>query len=197
MKKITATLLCLMLVLALVGCGTQAQESNEITALYDEGYLCSLTSYDETSWSGIFQKDGSWDTVYLVTAAMTAEQYEAYSAIGFDDEEYETKQIKLLGQLTDVTVTDISDKVPTQEELDSYVGMTMGELEDTGFEKTGYMGDPETGYEFFFDGPEYSLTVSTEEGSAIDDLDNYSENDLRELKIGGVEFTGFSFNILG
>ncbi len=195
MKKITAMLLCLMMVLALVGCG--AQENKEITALFDEGYTCSLTSYDETSWSGIFQKDGAWDTVYLVTAAMTTKQYEGYSAIGFDDENYETKQMELLGRLADVTVTDITDKVPTQEELDSYVGMTMGELEDAGFEKTGYMGDPGMGYEFFFDGSEYTLTVSPEDGEALDDLDNYSENDLSAIRIGVVEFTGFSFNILG
>ena len=195
MKKITAMLLCLMMVLALVGCG--AQESNEITALFDEGYEATLTTYDETSWTGIFQKDGSWDTVYMVKAAMTEKQYADYEAIGWDDEKCDEKKAAILGQLSDVVVTDITDKVPAQEELDSYIGMTMGDLEDAGFESTGYVGDPETGYEFFYDGPAYSLTVTPEEGSTVNDLDDYSTNDLRAIKIGAVEFTGFSFNLLG
>ena len=198
MKKITAMLLCLMMALALVGCGEQESNgSNEITALFEEGYMFSFTSYDETSWAGIFQKDDSLDTVYKVTAAMTKQQYEDYSAIGFDDEDYEAKQKELLGQLADVTVTDITDKLPSQETLDSYIGMTMGELVEAGFEKTGYMGDPGMGYEFFFDGPEYSLSVTPENSKDIQDMNDYSENDILALKIGAVEFTGFSFNILG
>lgn len=195
MKKITAMLLCILLMLALVGCGAE-ENSNEITALYDEGYTYSLTSYDDTSWVGIFQIDESFDSVLLVKAAMTAEQYEDYGAISFEDDDYEAKQLKILGQLTDVTVTDITDKVPSQTELDSWIGATMGELEDAGFEPTGYSGDEETGYSFFYDGPAYSLTVTPAEGSEVSDIDDYSVNDLRELPIGAVEFTGFSFNLL-
>ena len=195
MKKITAMLLCLMMVLALVGCGAQKAE-NEITALFDEGYEATLTTYDETSWTGVFQKDGGWDTVYMVKAAMTAKQYADYDAIGWDDEKCDEKKAAILGELTDVVVTDITDKVPSQEELDSYIGMTMGELEDAGFESTGYVGDEDMGYSFFYDGPAYSLTVTPAEDQTIDDLDDYSANDLRAITIGAVEFTGFSFNLL-
>ena len=195
MKRIFAMLLCLLTVFALAGCGAE-EGGNEITALYDEGYCLGMCTYDETSWAGLFQKEDSTETVYKVTAAMTAKQYEAYSEISFEDEDSEEKTKDILGQLSDVVVTDISGMVPSQEELDSYIGMTFGELEEAGFENSGYIGDEETGYRFFYDGPVFSCTVSTEEGTVITNMDDYSANDIRALKIGGMEFTGFSFNVL-
>ena len=194
MKRLAAILLCLIMALALAGCGGQETAAgNEITALLDEGYTTCCTSCGDTSWAGIFQKGNSWDSVYRVTAAMTEAQSEAFMNIGYEDD-YEAEERQILGQLSDVTVTDITDKVPAQEELDAWVGRTMGDLEADGFARNGYMGDPETGYEFIFDGPVYSLDVTAAE--AVDDLDNYSENDLRGLAIGSVRFAGFSFQLL-
>ncbi len=194
MKKFFVLFLCLLMALPLAGCG--AQKENEMAALFDAGYTYVSTIYDETSWAGLFQKDNSLDSVYVVRAAMTASQYKDYSAIGFDDENGEAKQRKILCQLSDVTITDVTDKVPTPEELASYTGMTMGELEAAGFEKSGYSGDPETGYKFFFDGPVYSLYVFPENSETMGSLDDYSENDLRGLTICKVEFMDFSYKIL-
>lgn len=197
MKKIIALLLSFLLMCVLGGCGgAQTTDGNEITDLYNQGYEASNTSYDETSWAGIFQKDGGWDSVFLVTAGMTPEKYEELSAIGFDDEDYDAKQREFLGKLTDVTVTDITDKIPGQDELDKYIGMTIGELENEGFERSGFIGDPETGYEFFVDGPDFTVTVAVEGGETMGDMDNYSENDIRGLKISAVRFTGVSSKIL-
>lgn len=190
MKKLTAMLLSMLLVLSLAGCG--AQESNEITALFKEGYRPSNSSADETAWSGIFQKSDSWSSVYFVTAAMTAEQYAALMDLDFEEGD-EEKAKALFSQLTNVTVTDITEKVPSQEELASYIGRTMGELEAAGFTKTGDVGD-ETGYSFYYNGPTYNFSVSPTE--TIENLDNYSENDLRALTIGSVEFLGFSSQFL-
>lgn len=194
MKKLTAILLALVMVLALAACGSQPTAENEITELVAEGYTCMMTSYDETQWRGIFMKEDSYDVVYKVTAAMTAKQYEKYSGIGWDDEKCEEKQLAVMGELTDVVITDIADMVPTQEELDAYAGKTLGDMEDDGFENTGWTGEPGEGYDFYYDGPVYYCKVSTVE--EVDDMDNYSTNDIRALEIASVEFLGISSYIL-
>lgn len=197
MKKVLSIILTISMIVILTGCGANqaAEGGNEITRLFDEGYQCVIATASESSWNGIFQKADSFDTLYLVKANMTAKEYRAFDAISYDDEDAESRKQALLGTLSDVTVTDISDKIPSQEELEGYIGKTLGELEDEGFENCGYMGD-EGNYQFFYEGPVYSCTVSLEEGTVIEDMDDYSLNDLRALKIGGMEFTGISSQIL-
>lgn len=191
MKKIVAMLLCLLTLLALAGCG--GQKDNEITALFAEGYEPTSISFYETAWTAIFQKAGGWDSVYLVNASMTKQQSEEYLSIGCEgDAEAERR---LLGQIADVTVTDITDKVPSQETLDAYIGMTVGDLEAEGYGRIGHADDGKAGYVYlFFDGPDYCLDVTPAE--SIDDPDNCSENDLRELTIADVRFSGFSSQFL-
>ena len=197
MKKLTAILLALVMILALAACGSkQTSAGNEITDLVSQGYECRTWSADETQWRGLFMKEDSYDVIYKVVAPMTAKQYEEFDSIGFDDENAEEKQMAILGALTDVVVTDISDMVPTQEELDAYVGKTIGDMENDGFENTGWSGDEESGYSFYYDGPVYYCLVNLAEGTVITDMDDYSANDIRALEIGSVEFLGISSYIL-
>lgn len=203
MKKTIAILLAALMLLALAACGSKADDTpaddtsarNEITDLYDEGYVCTMSSVDETQWKGVFQMEDSFDKIYMVTADMTAEKYEAYDSIGYDDEEADAKQRAILGSLQNVTVTDITDMVPPQSELDAYVGKTIGDLEADGFEDSGWIGGEE-GYTFFYDGPVYCCAVTPAEGSKVTNMDDYSANDIRALEIGAVEFQGLSGYIL-
>lgn len=196
MKKLMTAVLTLVMVLTLAACGGKTAAENEITKLYDEGFECWATTACETEWRGLFMKEGSYDVIYKVIAPMTAKQYEAYSNIEFDDEKAEEKQRAILGALTDVIVENIADMVPTQEELDAYVGKTIGDMEADGFENTGWTGEPETGYSFFYDGPVYYCRVTPTEGTVIEDMDDYSANDIRAMEIGAVEFLGISSYIL-
>lgn len=195
MKKMLSILLAVFMVAALAGCGAE-DAGNEITKLLDEGYQCTMSSATESSWKGVFQKEDSYDTVYMVKAKMTAKEYEAYNAV-FGDEEHESETNALLGKLSDVTVTDITDKIPTQEELDSYIGKTLGDLENDGFENTGYSIDDKCVFTYY--GPVYCCIVTLDESTEIksaEDLDNYSLNDLRAMKIAAVEFSGISSTLL-
>ena len=140
MKKLMTAVLTLVMVLTLAACGGKTAAENEITKLYDEGFECWATTACETEWRGLFMKEGSYDVIYKVIAPMTAKRYEAYSNIEFDDEKAEEKQRAILGALTDVIVENIADMVPTQEELDAYVGKTIGDMEADGFENTGWTG---------------------------------------------------------
>ena len=196
MKKLTAFLLVLVAMLTLVACGTsKAEARNEITDLLEQGYECRGWTADETSWRGLFMKGDSCDEILKVTAPMTAKQYEEFNEL-FDAEDAEEKQMAYLQALTGVEVTDISDMVPDQEELDAYVGKTIGDLENDGFENTGWTGEPGMGYTFYYDGPIYYCTVTPAEGTVIEDMDDYSANAIRAIEIGAVEFLGISSSIL-
>ena len=198
MKKLTSMILALMMLLALVGCGSERAEmgNNEIAGVVlEEGYYCALSTAEEGCWKGVFQKEDGLGTIYLVEADMSKEEFEAYDSIPYDAEDADEQRNIILTNLSGVTVRDITDKIPTQEELDAYVGKTLGDLEKDGFENSGNSNSDGI-YQFFYDGPVYSCTVSLEEGTKIEDMDDYSANDLRQLTIGGVEFTGISYHIL-
>ena len=140
-------------------------------------------------------KGDSYDEILKVTIPMTAEQYEKFNSY-FDDEYAETKQMTYLQTLTGVEVADISDMAPTQADLDAYVGKTLGDMEDDGFYNSGWTGEPETGYSFYYDGPIYYCMVTPAEGTVITDMDDLSANDIRAIEIGAVEFLGISSAIL-
>lgn len=194
MKKLTAIILALTMVLALTACGSQPAAENEITKLVADGYTCMMTSCDEAQWRGVFMKEDNYDVIYKVVAPMSAKQYEDYCAIGWDDEKCEEKQMAILAVLTDVEVTDIADMVPTQEEMDVYVGKTLGDMEADGFENTGWTGEPGEGYSFYYDGPVYYCKVAPAE--EIGNIDDYSPNDILALEIASVEFMGISSRIM-
>lgn len=192
MKKIALLLLLLAMTLSLAACGAENTAKNAITELYDKGYICTMNMATEECWKGVFQTESTDDEVFLVQASLTKGDYEEFNAIDFEDED---GMKAFLGKLTDVTVTDISDKIPTQDELDAYVGKTLGDLEEAGFENTGYYGENGIN-QFFYDGPIYNCTVTLAEGVVVENPDDYSVNDLRALEIGAVEYTGLSDNIL-
>lgn len=194
MKKLTAILLVLAAMLTLIACGA-TEAKNEITDLLEQGYECRGWTGDETSWRGLFMKGDSYDEILKVTIPMTAEQYEKFNSY-FDDEYAETKQMTYLQTLTGVEVADISDMAPTQADLDAYVGKTLGDMEDDGFYNSGWTGEPETGYSFYYDGPVYYCSVTPAEGTVITDMDDLSANDIRTIEIGAVEFLGISSDIL-
>ena len=219
MKKSTKAL---ALVLAfsvgvLAGCGKSAQpqpiqpqtqqqaaENNEFVKLLLQGYTINMSSGggdDETGydWRAIVSNrdvisDAEEITVLKVKIPLTKELYEEY--FNFDTEKSEEQQIELLATQKECTVTDITDKIPKQEELDQWIGKTLGDLEQAGFENSGWSSDEQGVTTFWYDGPAYYVEVGLKEGTLIKDMDDYSPNDLRKLEIGSMRFQGFSFDIL-
>ena len=196
MKKITAILLTALMIFAFAACGSETEngakrkENPEIAELFDRGFSTNMTTFDETRWAGIFIKDDSFDEIYKVVAPMTPELYAELDAIGWEDDEARNAFIRTL---SDATVTDVSDLVPAQEALDTYIGYKLQELEDHGFEKTGY-SNWEDGCEFSYDGPEFCVRVTPAE--KIVDFDDLSENDIRGLTIAKIEFSSISGSVL-
>lgn len=190
MKKLFAVLMAVLMVTVFASCGqkTETPSGNEVTELLEQGYSFSSLSADETQWKAVLQNEEAPGKLYYGKASFTSELYETYNAIDLDDDE----GLKaFVAGLDGVTLTDISDRIPAQEELDAYVGKTVGELEDAGFENTGNINDGGK-VTFCFDGPVYCCNVTLTEDTVIEDLNDLSVNDIRALEIGGMEYTGLS-----
>lgn len=190
MRKTTLLFMALVMSFALAACGTKNTANNEITELYDDGFSCTMATATEEYWKGIFEAENN--VIFFAQASLTKSGYETYTAIDFDDVD---GMRAFLGTLDNVTVTDISDKIPSQDELDTYIGKTLGDLENAGFENTGFFGEDGIN-QFFYDGPIYCCKVTLADGVVVENMDDYSANSLRALKIGAVEYTGLSDMIL-
>lgn len=200
MKKLIAIALCLCLVLGLCACAggngetDPSEEQNEIARILNEGYSLTTTQYSDGKWSGLFLKEGSYDVVYRVDAAMSEELSAEWDAIDFFDDDADVKRAEVLKKLTDVQVTDIASQLPSQSDLDAYVGKTIGDMEDEGFEQTGYIG-MDGDYTFSLDGPVFCVSVKPAPGT-VQSIDDLSTNDIRALVIASIEFNGVSSRIL-
>lgn len=184
MKKYIGILLAVIVTMfAFAACGAEA-EKNEIADLYEQGYTCTQSSATEEVWKGVFTKEDSFDSVMLASATMTSELYEKY--IELEDTEYED----FITHLEGAEIKDITDVVPSEDELNKYVGKKIQVLVDEGFENTGNTNDEEAGIvTFFYDGPQYcvQLEVLSDEPLDFDDLSN---NDIQQLVISKIELTG-------
>lgn len=206
MKKILFFVLVIGMIFTLSACGvdkdanltgsTIDNNQNEITRALSEGYETVMTSVENNIFKAILQKDGSFEGVLLAVGEMTDEQYEEYNNIDWDDEKAGEKKAAIYAKMTNVKSKDVSDLVPSQDELDGYIGKSLEELEDLGFENTGYIGGDENS-RLFYDGPLYCITAEVDllnfEEKSYDD---FSKEDLEKIIIKSTEFTNFSFGVL-
>lgn len=208
MKKSVMILLSVVLIFAFTGCGasnkTQTSDSgeavemgtNRIAELLNDGYELGMMSCSENEMKCILTKGENYELIIRITAKMSAELYDKYEAISFDDEQYEEKRQAFTTYLEIENEEDISDIIPTQDELNTYIGKTVGELEADGFENSGNLVDEEKDcMVLFYDGSEYCVEIGTEL-KADANLDDYSNNDLKKLKITSIEFTGIGNNLV-
>lgn len=203
--KLIGLLLSFVLVFSMVGCGGAEDKNTEekkveitsIDQLLNEDYMYSTSGPAEDSnvWTGVYLKAEDYSAAYRVVINFTEDELAAYNALDFVEEDAEQKMLDILKGAKDCTITDITDQIPTQDELDKeFVGKTIGELEETGFENSGQTNDEQGHVQFFYDGPEYNVLVVPKE--EIEDIDDYSPNDIRALEIGTAKFWGFSDSIL-
>lgn len=194
MKKTVSIVLAIIMILAFAACGEKPEAAkNAMADLYEQGFELRAYSMNEEKFAGMMQKEDSQDLIYKVSAPLTSELYEKINTINAEDDEEAAKNFYTA--LENLEVEEIQDLLPTQEELDQYIGKTLGDLEADGYEKSGYSGW-EGVYSFYYDGPVWDLSVELKEGTLIEDLDDYSENDLRQLEIGSVTFNSLSFNVI-
>lgn len=192
MKKLISLTLALAFVLAFAACSKETPVNADIKAYFDQGYEVGMTTSSGDKWSGILQKDNSY---VKISSAITKQQQEAFNELDFSDADYAKKEQALITSLVDATIEDLSSQVPSQDELDTYVGKTLGEMEEAGWENIGTLADDDE-YVVTLDGPVYQINVTVSDDVDLSNLDNYSPNQINEFKIATAEFVGFAWGIL-
>ena len=208
MKKLVSLLLAFAMIFSLCACGAKEEPqpevaTNALTEILDKGFTMRGYSYDvDDGFKGLILKETAefeydYSEVYKVEIPFTQADCDALDAIPWDAEDCDEQKIAYLSKLTDVTVTDITNLVPSQADLDALIGKTFGELEDEGWYNSGWVQtDDGTSFDFYYDGPVFYGKFSLPEGVKVANMDDMSPNDIRELVIGGVEFLGISLDIL-
>ena len=96
------------------------------------------SAFSKTEYSYVFEDDG---TVYRVIADMPEDISKALWELSMLDEDYNEKLYDLLSPLEVRSCENLSELIPSQEELDELKGKTGAELLDDGWYNTGYILD--------------------------------------------------------
>lgn len=195
MKNIIKITLLALLLTCLCACSSSNSKDNtvknELANIIDQGYEVRQTSYQDNKWQAIYELDGNYKDAYKVELTMNQETFDKLFELDILDEEQLKQFNEIVTSISDCTLTPMSDLLHDENEVMQFVGKTIKDLEDAGYERMGnlYYDD---GCVFFADGPFYSLNVKTDEVITFETMDNYSENDIRALTISGIEISGFS-----
>lgn len=104
------------------------------------------------------------DIVYRVEAAMDAETAEAFFNLDFDDPDYQKKFTELVSPLAITGIENLSENIPSQEELDALVGKTCEDLLNDGWTISGW--DLDNSEVYMNHGP-YAFSVIADGASSL------------------------------
>ena len=199
MKKIIALSLCVVVLLVLASCGSKPTETVELDCgkLETLGDVFKLekdgemSTYNEKQYVNVFKYGGVY---YRVYADLTEKLYNDIEAIDFFDENREQKTNDILGGVKIKLAENMTKYIPTEAELQKYVGKTGQELLDMGFWASGYsLWDDQVffmGYEMC----EFDVHFN-EKIDVSDDMEDFDyEEAIKNLTVKTIEFTDFSGN---
>lgn len=171
-----------------------ADEGNGLLGYYRDGYDFRMSTVDENSnLKAIYVAEDGRHAISL-KATMTEEEKEAYDAIDFWDESGAYKRVLLLDSLEGAVIEDISDLVPTDEELETFVGKTVRELEEAGY-KEEYHNVWENECDGYYSNGRISVFISATNPDKPDDY-NISEDEISSLIIQMISFFDFEFGLI-
>ena len=167
--------------------GPTASSIDEVKII---GNVLGLPNYGHACYEDkfviAFELDG---TVYRAIAPISSEDSQKIFDLEFDDPDYDEKYYGLIENLTVEKIDNISEAIPSQEELDQYVGKTGKVLTDEGWYyyyynlETNEFGMTRGWFScvFVFDGK-----IEYKENEDID-----VDETIKDLKIVSVTYDGF------
>lgn len=198
MKKLIKVLLLTLLITCVCACSSNKTETstskNELASIIEKGYEVRQTSYQDNKWKAIYEKEGNYKDAYKVELTMDQETYDKLFELDILDYDQIKQFNEIVTSIPECTITPMSELLEDESQVLNFVGKTIKDLEDAGYERMGNLYE-EDGCIFFADGPFYSINIKTDEVITFETMDNYSENDIRELTITGIEITGFSYYV--
>ena len=123
--------------------------------------------------------------VYRVIADLTQEQSDAIFALQFDDPEYEKKYNELVAPLEITRIENVSEIIPTQEQMDAIVGRTGEQLLNDGWTAWYYNAEEDVVgmYHTFF---AYKVKFDKPLGN----FDGEIEDQIKDLTVVEVAYDG-------
>ena len=198
MKKVLLIVIGLLGLVLMTSCGTKNDSANHEVSTTSEqvqsgpetigdirnlpGFIESGTSCTDQKFVIAYEADGIY---YRAIADITKEQEETINE-AYGSEDFEAK-IKAATESLKVSKNEnLSDSIPSQEEMDKWVGMTGEELMNDGFTVWGY--DLQN-MEFNMNKGPFSYII-TFDGKITDisDANNYQE--LKPCRVKSVKFEG-------
>ena len=204
MKKLLTVLFALLLLVSMAACSNSNQGNGgseekgkgfDPNAMKTMGDVLSV-DIDGSGWEMgedymtiVLYGDNFFHRYY---AHLSPEVYEKLDAIDFMDEKRDEKYAEILKDVPVEKYEDLSDKIPNEEKLNSFVGKTGQELLDMGATSSGYNLGEENAQFFLNIGLfEYTFTFN-EHVEYSDDLDE--EEALKPLTVKSVEYLSVSQN---
>ena len=201
MKKTIAMLLaCLMALFLLTGCGAGSTSASadaspasgtseaETPSFQTIGDVLSHQenqqyAYDENNYVYVFEMDG---TCYRAIADLTPEVSGALNGLDILDETHDERMAEIVSPLEISRLDNLTEQMPSQEELDALVGKTGQELLDDGWTSSGYNLDEG---EFWLNKGAYAYTVTFNE--TVEQTENFDEYEaIGPLTVKSVVCTG-------
>ncbi len=194
MKKTWIILLCITMVLLLAACGKKGPEFKTLGDCMAAPYEYGTEMVDEENYVYVFfnNKEDGTRIPYRVTAEMTPELYEQFLALDFFDENYSDEVLKLVGGQKITQVEDLSSKIPTQKEMDAWVGKKGQEMMDAGYEVWGFGWGGGDDAEITVAKGLFEFTVSVDATDDFADEDFDGMGAFPNMTIKGVSWTGMS-----
>ena len=200
MKKVLAAALSAVL---LAGCGTAAPApaaetsspaaaSADVSSFKTIGDIFAANPEERErgtttdTFFYVFELNG---TLYRAYADLTKEVSDQLMALDFSDPDYEEKYREIAGPLEIRQFDNLTEMIPSQEELDKWIGKTGKDLKDDGW--TEGMGYNLMDMEFYLNKGPFSYAVRFEKDKEYENSDDFDVwATISPLVITGVTYDG-------
>lgn len=151
------------------------------------GELLGLANYGYTATEDVYVIAFEQDWIfYRAVAELPEETSKAIFELDWDDPEYEAKTNALISPLKVTLIENLTENIPTEEELDKLVGKTGEELLNDGWYVSGR--NLET-MEFSMNHKAYAFKVVFE--GTVEDADGFDDEDIGPFTVKSVTFEDY------
>lgn len=191
MKKLVAVLLAVMMLLGICSCGAKKQEEQQgfktVQELFDNGYQRMAGAVSRGKFKALFGKE-DMSSYYMLSTEATAETEQAYNALDIFEDTYEEDFNNFLKSLENITLEDISAKIPGEETLKKFVGKTLADIEAEGFFESGSMITDDEAV-FTYQNDEYICDLDV-------DVNSIQNDDESTYVVKAASFCGLASDII-
>ena len=171
---------------AVFGIAGKDETHVDLEAVTTLGELLGLPEYGYAAYENtciyVFEQDGIF---YRAIAECPEEVFDAVMELDFSDEQYEEKKTELISPLKVTDIQNLTEAIPTQEELDQLVGKTGEDLLSDGWTVSGWNL---TDMEFYMDHGPFSYRVILD--GTLENAEDFEQEDIAPLVVVSVTYEG-------